>query len=425
MHKALPLILVYFLLISSTASTQSLPLRGSFGAELEQTSHGIQINTVFPGTTADDLFIKANDILVTLNGNSYPELSDLIEEIQTWREGDSLVVRIKRGRELIDNSGVVKGRTKEETEGGITTYGTVPYSEGLLRSILVVPENVTNPPTIYFLQGVGCASIDYAFNPNSTVKLLINDLVSDGFAVYRVEKPGMGDSQSEVHCLQMDFSQEVSAFEAGVNTLFKIPDIDANKIILFGESLSSVTVPYLASKYPVKGIVNWGGLHQNWYEYYMSLHVNQKRLLGWSEKEIDKNYKEIQPFYEDYLLNGLTPKQLEHKGYKKLVKRYFLQDSTRSGLHHYKYFQTLARWEPLEWYKKINCPVLSLAGEHDIHTANSEWAKEISRVVNESNPDSGVWKIVPETTHHYFRIVSFEEYIKARIGGLINANFMA
>lgn len=404
---------------------QILPRKGSFGAAMEQVTDQVRLTEVYPETTASALKLKGGDILTSLNGIIIESLDQAIAQIQKWRAGDSVVVHIKRGSEDHVAHGQVKGTPLETSSFGTTVYGQVPYQNGHLRSILTLPKDVDQPPVVYFMQGVGCASIDFSFNPKSTVKLLIDGLVASGLAVYRVEKPGMGDSQGTVGCLEMTYDDEVEAFRQGLKALQGKETIDKDQIYLFGESLSSTTAPILANETDLGGIVIWGGLHQNWFDYYMSLQINQKKLLGWSESDIESNYAKLKPFYTDYLINGLSPIELKAKGYGQLVERYFRADSTRAGLHHYRYFQNLVSKEPLNLYRKVRKPVLALAGEHDIHTANSGWAKAITDEVNKNNPGLGMWKIVPKTTHHYFKTPSFEAYNQARRSGKINSDFMA
>ena len=402
----------------------------SFGAALEKVENGIKLTQVFNNTTANEAGLKAGDVLTKINQKEIKNIPQLVDKIKLWKVYDTLEFTFIRNKKTCSVSGLAKSIPKETCKYGTTIYGEVPFDGGYLRSILTMPSSVKNPPVIFFMQGVGCASIDFYNNESSIVKLLIDELVAQGIAVYRIEKPGMGDSNNKTHCLEMDYDLEFEAFNEGLKTLKSLKSAKGNilfpdsKIVLFGESLSSMTAPYLALKHKIKGIINWGGIAGTWFDYYMSLQINQKQLFGVNQEDIEKNYKKLKPFYTDYLVNNLTPAQLKQKGYSELVDKYFRADSTWAGLHHYKYFQVLNKRNSLDAYAKVNCMVLSLAGKHDIHTANTQWAIDITNAVNKLNRGNASYELLPNTTHHYYKVPSIKEYNKLRRANKINTSYM-
>lgn len=422
--KTIMIIIAFFSV--NTLIGQNLLRRISLGAGLIPVKNGLKVSAVFPNTNAEAWGLKVDDIIESFDGVTYNSVSDLVQGIKAWKANESIELIIQREKKKFKNNVAIRPNPEETSAFGSTEYGEVAFDGGYLRTILTCPPtSVKNPPVIFFMQGVGCASIDYYSDPQSTVKLLVDDLVKHGIAVFRVEKPGMGDSNNQTPCLQMDYSLEFDAFDTALSHLKSLGYFDNDKIFLFGESLSSITAPYLAKKHNVKGIVNWGGIAGTWFDYYMSIQINQKRLLGQSESSIQKNYKEILPFAEDYYKNKLTPFQLKRKGYDKFVERYFRADSTRSGLHHYKYFQILNDRNSLEAYKKVDCHVLSLAGKHDIHTASTQWAIDITNAVNSGGRELATYKILPETTHHYYKVPSIEIYNSKRRNGELTQDYMS
>ncbi len=424
--KNLISILIIFAL-SSLIFAQKLERKGTLGIQMKATSDNssIEVLEVFKDTTASSLGILKNDIILSINNQKYGDVTSLVNEVRKWRAGEAVSIEVKRGNQLKKLSGKVVGKPLETSSFGKVIYGHVDYDGGKLRSILQVPHNVKNPPVMLFLPGVGCASYDFYINPKSTVKLLIESFVEKGIAVYRVEKPGMGDSSGTKHCLEMDFDYEVKAFETALKKLKTIDEIDKENIFLFGESLGSVSAPLIASKNKVQGIVAWGGIPSTWFEYYLKLQRKQKTLLGIDYAKMDSDFRKILPFFYDYLINKKSPNELaKNPDYSELVKRHFRND-TWHGLHHYSYFQNLNDKDVLTAYKNANCPVLSIAGEHDIHAAGTDWAEIITDAVNYYRPNQAKSVIIPKTTHHYYKVPSITEYNKLRRSRKITSDYMA
>ena len=73
--------------------------------------------------------------------------------------------------------------------------------------------------------------------------------------VYRIEKPGMGDSISEKPCRDIDFTTESKAFLQGLNALKTHTQVDPDKVFLFGHSLGVLHAPVIAKQSPVKALL--------------------------------------------------------------------------------------------------------------------------------------------------------------------------
>lgn len=422
----LSLIFLNFGILQTNA--QNLERKGFLGVQMisAPNKEGIKVLQVFEDSTASNLGLQKDDIILAINNQSFDEVAKLVTVVRKWRQNDEISIKVKRNNETKTLKGKIVGKPLEKSSFAEVTYGYVDYDGGKLRSILEMPKGVKNPPAILFLPGVGCASYDFWSQPNHTVKLLIESIVEKGIAVYRVEKPGMGDSSGTKHCLEMDFDYEVNAFAAALEKLKSIEEINKDKIFLFGESLGSISAPLIATKNEVAGIVAWGGIPTSWFEYYLKLQRKQKVLLGVDYAEMDKNFRKVLPFYYDFLVRKQTPKQLaENPQYKELVRRRFREKETWNGLHHYTYFQNLNDKNVLTAYKTANCPVLAIAGEHDIHAADTDWAEEIVAAVNFYRPGQGKYVVIPKTTHHYYKVPSIKAYNEMRRGGKITSEYMA
>ena len=406
---------------------QELKRKGSLGIELKvkDSIAGIFVVDVLENTTASAIGIQPNDILVAIGQDSVLEAATLLDLIDNWREGDPVEIRILREGKKMSLSGNVAGKPYETSQNGIVIYDAIPFDGGQIRSILELPKNTASPPVVLYLPGVGCASYDFGSEPNHPIKLLVESLVDQGIAVFRMEKPGMGDSHGTTHCQEMDYDYEINAYAKALEVLKRNSKIDTNRIFLFGESLGTITAPYVAVKQNIAGIIAWGGIVTSWFEYYMRLQRDQKILLGEDYQKMDEDFRKNLPFFYDFLIQKLNPNQLrKNTQYQSFVDSHF-KENLWHGLHHYTYFQNLNDKNILSTYKEANCPVLALAGEYDIHTADTTWAIMLSDAINHYTPGRGSYKILEETTHHYYKVPSVEVYIDKLRNGKITPKYMS
>ena len=416
-----------FLLLTTSMSAQTLQRKGAFGASMQATADGtgIRILKVIPNSTASAMKLKADDIILALNGVHYNDVNPLIAAIGHWRVGDELEVEVQIGDSYLSLAATVVGKPLETSEQAEIIYGSVNFDGGMLRSILALPNGIANPPVIMFLPGVGCGSLDFYYATNAPTKLLIEGLLAQGLAVFRVEKPGMGDSQGTKDCLEMDFDYEVAAMTAGLHSLKQNAKINAAQIFLYGHSLGVVSAPLVAKENKVAGIIAWGGVAKSWYEYELQLLREQRVLMGNDYVEVDAEVRQKIPFLYDFYINKKAPSALaKNPDFAPLVESYF-PNNIYHGLHHYSYFQNLGEVDVLTAYKQAECPVIAIAGELDLHAINTDWAKAISDAVNFYNPETATYVSIPKTTHHYHTVPSMAAYVELRSHGKLTGAYMA
>lgn len=421
------LLCALFLLLAPFSHAQQLERKGTLGIQMvnNEEGDGLFVQRVFPSTTASNIGLVEDDLLLSINGVAFNDVYDLVDEVGEWRKGKQLEVLVQRKGKEKRLKGSVVGKPFETSEHGEVRYGHVDFDGGMLRSILELPHGVENPPVLFFLPGVGCGSLDYFYDPNSTIKQFVEALVEQGIAVYRVEKPGMGDSQGTKDCLEMDFNYEVAAFDAALDKLKSMPEIDAEHIFLYGHSLGTISAPAIASQNKVAGIIAWGGISTTWYEYELKIQRDQKVLFGWDYLRIDSLFRRNSPFLFDFYIRKQSPEQLAAQpGYAPVVEDFF-DGPLLHGLQHYSYFQTLNEVDLMTAYKASDCPVLALAGEHDIHTIDTKWAADIAAAVNFYRPGDGEYMVLPKTTHHYHTVPSIAEYNELRANGGLTGQYMA
>jgi pimeloyl-ACP methyl ester carboxylesterase len=417
------------ILFISLLNSQTLERGGSLGAYLApvETNDGVLIQNVIPNTTSDAIGLKAEDIIKSVNGIAVSSTAEIVTMTKSWRANDPLKLQLIRAGTTIELKGKVKGKPTETSKNGIVEYGSVAYDGGQLRSILICPIEKINPPVIFFLQGFSCSSIDYYYNQQSIVKQLTEDWVAAGFAVYRVEKPGMGDSKGLPNCEDIGYNYEVAAFETALKKLKTIPQINSESVYLFGHSLGGITAPLLAAKVPVKGIINYGSIATTWYEYLIKVLREQEAITGSDYAYIEKNVRRRTKLLYDYLIQKKSPKELEQNPeYKEIMPTGIpLREGDKMIGRHFTFMQEINDANIVEAFKKAGCHVLALHGEFDLHAVDEEWAKQTADILNTYYPGKGSWKIITGTEHGFASVPSMEAYIEMRNDGAFDSKYMS
>ncbi len=418
-----------YLFTFSISDAQDLPRRGSLGAALQSTENqkGLYVSRVLDGSTGAALGLKAGDVILEVDGVPYYQVPDLVRTTSAWIEGTPLKMKVIRQQNVMLLEGKVRGKPLETSDHGQVIYDQVSYRGGLLRSILEIPSQVEKPAVVMIIPGIGCNSQDFYYNSKHPIKQLVEDLVDQGFAVFRVEKPGIGDSQTPIGCEEMGFQDEIEAYSSAIEQLKTQTKIDHSNIFLFGISLGGITAPLVASNNQVKGVILWGSVSTSWYEYSLDLLRHQPVHFGEDYNVIEQNFRNHQPFIYDFLVRKLTPEQLaENPDYQTLLTTYFpYSDNRFYGLHHYRFFHELNDVDiPAAW-EKTDCAVLALHGEYDLHAINTDWAEHTIEMVNYFHPGNGSWSLIPKTEHGFSKVSSMAENIRIRQNGALDPSFAA
>jgi pimeloyl-ACP methyl ester carboxylesterase len=425
-HQAL-LFIGSILLTGLSTHAQLLERKGALGARLEPVSEGpgVRVVEVLPNGTAVQVGLQAKDVLVQVNEQPVSTLPELVREIGTWLAGQPVRLKIMRNDRPLTLKGRVVGRPMETSEQGIVIYGEVPFDGGALRSILVLPQEVERPPVILWVPGVGCYSQDFATAPRSPYKQWVEGIVAQGIAVFRVEKPGMGDSRNNTPCTEMDLDHEVAAYRAALRHLGQRTDIDTARIFLYGHSMGVLTAPLVAEAAPVAGLIAWGGLATSWFEYELRLIRDQQALEGKDPVAIESDVRRKLPVLTAFYLDQRTPEELGREPDLTAALADYTDGRLWHGLMHYSFFHDLGQLDILANYRKLSCPVLTLAGEFDLHAIDTRWAGTIADAVNATRPEAAESLIVGSTTHHYHTVPSMAAYVAMQADGRMDDAYMA
>jgi len=374
---------------------------------------GILIKKVNPNTTASDLGLLKNDVIIKINGIDVPDKKSFFSSIENLRDGDPVSVHyIRDGKEnTIEGSAV--GKPKETSEYYEVIYDEVKFRDGYIRTIINKPDNIEKAPAIMFIPGYMCYSLDnIGRHPYGQ---LIDGLTRKGYVVMRVEKLGEGDCRDTPNCTDTDFETELAGFEKGLQSLQKYDFVDRDNIFIWGHSLGGIEAPLLAEKNKfVKGIiVNGTGLY-SWYEYLLKMIRFQQPLLGQDYLEIEEMMKIYKRYQYEFLVLKKTPLELsKNKDYEKILQETEQFDGKDKIYgRNYRYWQQIEDVNQVKALKNSEAYVLSIWNSADIEAFSEEEHKTIVDIVNHYHPGKGTYLKLENTTHSLAKVDSYEHGIE-------------
>lgn len=368
---------------------------------------GVYITTVMSNSTFSNLGVKQGDILTKLNGTTVSTIQDVLAITGQLYEGDIIKAEYYSDNKKKDKSTSLKGRPIETFENGNVTYGEVVYKDNVLRSILVTPKHVKKAPVVYFLQGYTCGSVETVSDDNPMKKLMI-DWLNAGFAVYRIEKPGVGDSQSKKHCSEISFDEELQAFKEGYKDLMQQESIDSSNIFMFGHSMGGVIAPLLNEVKAPNGIMVYGTVGKNWYDYMVDLYTVQPKHFGVSDAQIKEDNKVNLKFNDDFLIKKLSGEEmLKNDAYVEFFNEEDFKRNQYIG-RHFKFWQSLADVNIPNAWSKVKTNVFAMHGGFDIQAINPEGAKKIAEIVNQ-NGGKGDFMLIKNADHGFVNFNSMQQ----------------
>lgn len=425
-------ITLIFLVIAMNAlmvmntTAQKLQRKGMLGAyfypetpkkELEalqlENASGILVRDIVPNTTAESLGLKANDFITSVNGTMVPTYPDLVNVLSQLEAGNEVTFEILRNKEQKKLKGVFKEKPRTVYKNATVLYDEFPFKDGNIRCFLKTPTNQPIKGTIYFVQGIGCFSMDN-LPKNNPYYLLPEQLLEAGYQVFITEKAGMGDSKNSKHCSQMGFNEELAVFQTAYKKLLNYKGVTANNIIVFGHSLGGIIAPILANEFKPKGVIVFGTGIISWKDYLLKAHEEQSLMQGIDKTIVDAQMKTYRPFVNELFEN---PDRLENflkdEQYKDELD--YLGYEPKTGLftagRTLQYHRELSQWSlPKEW-KKIQCPVLSMYGESDLPALSDIDHKALVAIVNKAHPGKATYQFVPKTNHSMQEVGTMEEFV--------------
>lgn len=260
---------------------------------------------------------------------------------------------------------------------------------------------------------------------------LIDDWVKNGFVVYRVERPNIGDSKTSKNCQNIDFTEEMAVQIAAYKKLLTYEYVDKSNVFLFGHSLGGIVAPLLAETYQPKGILVYGTGIKSWFEYFLELHRIQTVYFGGSNVEGERFARDLLPIYYEWLELGKSPAELKQNPKFKAILEAPDNPLQFSGEYsagrHSKFWQTMNKTRMAEAWSKVQSKVLAIYGEFDVQALNSQAAEKIAQVVNENQAGNGEFLLIPKAEHGFAKVDSYRQvtelFSTGKYGQYANENY--
>jgi dienelactone hydrolase len=235
--------------------------------------------------------------------------------------------------------------------------------------------------------------------------LLFDVAGRSGFATYRVDKPGTGDSGGP-KCGDADFHAELQAYQAGFAAMKQLPFVDTSRVYLMGFSNGGGFAPLLVGDVPVRGYLVFSGWYKTWLEHMMEHERRRIKLSGVSETEINARMKQYATFYDLYLNGKQTPGAVtaEHPE----LKAVWYDEPDRQYGRPASFYWQLQELNLAEAWSRVNVPVLAVHGEYDWIMSADDY-KLLAGTVNARYPGSAVYVDWPKIDHGLYTHASAEK----------------
>lgn len=392
-----------------TAYAAELPRRGFLGATFYSNkaerstpsvpfkASGARVKKIMPNTPAALANIQANDLITAIN-NQVIRNADEVGRMVSGFSGKKVRLTIIRDGKTITQNVLIKPFPNEINKHGKVLYQSVPVNNFRVRMIITQPHGKGPFPAVFFIQGLYCNSLDFAFSQTHPYKQLIDELTAKGYVTVRVEKSGVGDSEGPA-CREIGFHLEANLFQKGLISLRKLSFVDKNNIFILGHSMGGIIAPLIAPTFSkhLRGIAVFGTVVTSWLEYEVTNQRRQASLNVVPSAILEANLKNRGKFLS--LLLSQKQKPLDIFKRDPRYKKYLIDDKY---LHerHYSFFQELNGVDIASKWMKVTAPVLAIWGGADAISSKEDHQK-IAAIVNRQHPGHAQFREAKEVDHNF------------------------
>jgi pimeloyl-ACP methyl ester carboxylesterase len=291
------------------------------------------------------------------------------------------------------------GLEQENLPGCDVRYGSVGTPRGYrVRTVLTRPTGAEGKlPTLVFLPWLSCDPVESPGPGDGWMQMLHGVAQRSGWALYRVEKPGVGDSEGPP-CSQNDLETDLAAFRAALAQVRKLDGVDSSRIVLFGGSIGGALAPVLAAEAKCAGVIAAGGFSRTWYEHMLEIERARLTFEGTPPADVNRAMKGLVTFYDLYLHQKLTPAEVLARR-PDLTPLWHDAPDGQYG-RPAAYYQQVEDLDVEDAWSRIEVPVLVLHGEYDWIMSRAE-AEHAAEIVNARAPGRARLVILPRTDHHF------------------------
>ncbi len=376
---------------------------------------GVLVSRVFSNTTFTAMGGQEGDVILKINQQKITAIPDLMAIRDGMRENDPMTMIVWREGRQVSLKGNVVPIPYEQAEHAEVLYDEMPYKAGKIRLIINKPNAAGKHPTVFFIPGYTCSSVDN-LSPIHPYRKLLDSLSNLGYAIFRIEKPGIGDNENTGDCQQLGFDNELEAYRVAYDQLKHYDFIDTENVFIWGHSMGGLYAPLIAQEVQPKGVVIYGITHELWPEYLLKMIRYQNPLLGNDYVDTERDLRTLYALLYEHYYEGKSSKELvENPAYRTILERDFAFDGENQILYrHEDFWRELAEHPLSEAWSKTRSHVLSLFGGADLEALNDVSQKEIVHLVNHYHPGYGTFQFVPDTDHSMIRVGSMAEGARVR-----------
>jgi dienelactone hydrolase len=315
------------------------------------------------------------------------------------------------------------GKPLEEIAGVDSRYGVLDVAGGRrLRTILTRPAGTTGPlPAILFVQWLSCDSIELPAKQQDGWSRMLRRLAQEsGMAMMRTEKAGVGDSEGD--CAALDYETELTDHRAALAALKQSPDVDPDRVVVFGASMGGNYAPLVAAGEPVAGVMIWGGGAKTWFERMLGFERRAKEFSAVQPAELDRHMHALARFFVAYLIDRKNPAEIEREQ-PALAGTWERIVGTGPGAHYGRplaFHQQAAAQDWAAAWARIDAPVLALYGEYDWFE-DAAAHRLVADIANRRAAGRGEFVQIPATDHHFDRFPDAAAAFRGE-GGVNNAD---
>jgi pimeloyl-ACP methyl ester carboxylesterase len=287
---------------------------------------------------------------------------------------------------------------REKIPGAESFMGMVETPAGYpVRVFVTKPQNAAGKlPVVFVAAWLSCDSTEEANGPTDGFTQLLYDVAGrSGFATYRVDKPGVGDSGGP-KCGDADFNAELQAYQAAFAAIQKLPFVDPSRIYVMGFSNGGGFAPLVVGDTSVRGYLVFSGWYKTWFEHMIEHERRRMKLSGVSEADINARMKQYANFYDLYLNGKKTPGAVitEHPEFKPI----WYDEPEHQYERPSSFYWQLQALNLAEAWAKVNVPVLAVHGQYDWIMSADDYQLMVD-ALNARNPATAVYVDWPKADH--------------------------
>ncbi len=403
------LILFFMILLTTTVlDAQDLTRKGvtGFRADYQADVKGAKIFRIIPASPADKAGLKTDDVITSIDGQ--PVTNAIVLERK---------VSVVKANQKVKLTVISNGKQKEvtitamapplEKNNNKTEYGIVSSNGTRLRTITTVPPTTGRKfPAVLMIQWLSCGSLELPIKSRDGTDTLMRVFAnSPDFIFMRVERRGTGDSEGGP-CVDCTLEEELEGYRSALAQLRQRPDVDPDKIFLFGLSLGGSLAPVVGDGQNIRGYMVSGACTQTWFEHMLDIERRRLKFTGSSPAQVNEQIKKFSKFYELYYIEKMTPREIEQK-YPDMKGLWYDEPE-----HQYerpaKFYQSVQDLNIEGAWNKVNVPVLIVFGENDWIMSLTDHTR-IAEIVNNNHPGNATLEVMKGLGHNLDRYPSMKD----------------